>query len=132
MSDLVGGSITSATQIGGYLIIALGDQLSAGTLETDLNFILEKASQGFSGVVLNCSLVSIMDSAAFTVLKNITAALDVMGIPSVWVGLRPGVVCSLLDLGLGTDDVSVHTAGTLDEGFKLLRKKEDKRNLRSI
>ena len=132
MNDFTSSTATSVTQISEYLIVAPRDQISAGMIETDLNTILEEASKGIKGVVMNYAFVTIMDSAVFNAFRDVSAALDVMGIPSVWVCLRPGIVYSLLDLGLELDYSYIHTAGTLEEGILLLEKKRRERTCRTL
>jgi rsbT antagonist protein RsbS len=132
MSDFDSDAVTSVTQIDRYIIVTLGARISAGTVSEDFKIVLERAARGMEGIVLNYSLVTVIDSAVFTECRNITKTLALMGVPSVWVGLRPGVVCSLLDLGLTFENMSVRTARSLDDGIALLKKEHAERSRRIL
>jgi len=96
--------------------------MSPETQDSDFTAVLEHASHGMEGVVTEFFPRVVFDSSVFTIVQNAVGALGVMGIPVVWVGLSPGVVCSILDLGLESELRAVRSACTLDEGLALLER----------
>lgn len=73
------------------------------------------------GVVLDFNLVDILDTVAFTAYANLSRALKLCGAHSVWVGLRPAVICALFDLNVPLDDLPFLSATRLEDGLALLR-----------
>ena len=73
---------------------------------------------GASGVIIDVSGVEIMDAEDFDALRRTLAMSAIMGTRPVIVGLRPGVVSSLVELG--ADPSGIDAALNLDEGFALL------------
>jgi hypothetical protein len=122
MDDFNGEPITSMTQIDQYLIVSLSDQMTVEMIESVMDTILGKARQGVKGVLLNYVMIASIDIRSFNAYKKISATLNVMGVPSVWVNLNPGVICSLLDLNVDLDNWTVCTAGNLNDGISLLEK----------
>jgi rsbT antagonist protein RsbS len=75
---------------------------------------------GASGVIIDVSGVEIMDADDFEALRRTLAMAEVMGTRPVIVGLRPGVISSLIDLGV--DPTGIKAAFNLDDGFDLLER----------
>jgi rsbT antagonist protein RsbS len=75
---------------------------------------------GASGVIIDVSGVEIMDADDFEALRRTLAMAEVMGAQPVIVGLRPGVISSLIDLGV--DPAGIKAAFNLDDGFDLLER----------
>jgi rsbT antagonist protein RsbS len=126
------GSETTAsiTQIDNIMIVSFTDQMANKMIYEVMNTILEKASKNIWGVVLNYSMVNIIDSYAFNAFKNITETLNVMGVPSIWAGLNPGVICSLLDLGVEFEHSHINTAIDINDGISILKRKRKEEKLR--
>ncbi len=68
--------------------------------------------------VLDLSGLDTIDSHEFDKLCQIMRACSVMGAPSVLVGLKPGMVSSLVDAGVQV--AGIRTALDLDQAFSLL------------
>ena len=62
-------------------------------------------SSGAAGVILDLSGVEILDVEDFEALRRTMAMAAIMGARTVIVGLRPGVVSSLVELGADVDGV---------------------------
>jgi anti-anti-sigma regulatory factor len=122
MPEFSNQPVVSFTQIRRFLVVSLTDRIPRDMIESVMKTVLERAAVDVRGVLLNYAMVDIMDSTAFNAFRDITAALDVMGIPSVWVGMQPGVVCSLLDLGVDFEYSPICSACTLDDGISLLER----------
>ena len=127
MADFIGEPVISITQIGRYVTVSLTDQMTDEMIRTVEKSILKETSHGTAGVLLDYSMVETMDSCAFKAFRNITATLEVMGIPSVWVSLKPGVVCSMLDLEIDFGHCLLRTAGTIKDAIFLLEKELNKK-----
>lgn len=115
---------TSITQLDQFLVVSLTDQMTDEIIRNVMETVLKKASHGIKGVILNYSMVDMIDSHAFLAFRNISIALDVMGVPSVWTNLKPGVVCSLLDINADFESFPIRTANNLNNGISLLKKEE--------
>ena len=74
---------------------------------------------GSRGVILDVSGLETLDSDEFAALRRIIAMSTIMGAKSVLVGLRPGVVSSLIEAGADVD--GLQAASNLDAAFALLQ-----------
>ncbi len=73
---------------------------------------------GAAGVIVDVTGVEVMDAEDFEALRRTLAMASVMGAQSVLVGLRPGLVSALIELGI--DDEGIHATLDLDDGFSLV------------
>jgi rsbT antagonist protein RsbS len=71
-----------------------------------------------SNVILDVSGVEVMDGEDFQAIRNTMHMANLLGARSVLAGLRPGVVSSLIELGV--DAEGFETALNLDEAFRLM------------
>ena len=69
-------------------------------------------------VILDVSGLETLDSTEFKALRRIIAAVTIMGTESILVGLQPGVVSALIEVGADVD--GLRTAIDLDAAFELL------------
>ena len=74
---------------------------------------------GAAGVIIDVSSVEVMDADDFDALRRTLTMVSLMGAQPVLVGLRPGVVSALIELGV--DDDGIDTALDLDQGFALIK-----------
>ena len=74
---------------------------------------------GSSAVILDVSGLETLDSEEFAALRRIIAMAALLGAQSVLVGLRPGIVSSLIETGAEVD--GLRAAIDLDAAFALLR-----------
>lgn len=70
------------------------------------------------GVLINVSAVTILGSYGFSILRSTAGAIAMMGARVVFVGFRPGVASSLVDLDV--DFTGILTAVTSEAAFELL------------
>lgn len=70
------------------------------------------------GVVIDVSVMDVMDSFATRTLRGIAETAKLRGAEAVIVGIQPDVAFAMVQLGLDLD--SVTTALDLDEGMELL------------
>ncbi len=108
----------SVTQIGRNLIVTLSDNMTDDRIHEISDIIIEQAfKSGADGAVLNFGMVSMIDSYIYKTFEATSRALTLFGVRVVWVGLNPGIVCAMIDLGIEPDGRTVHTALTLEQGL---------------
>ncbi len=108
----------SITQIGRNLIVTLSDNMTDDRIHEISNVIIKQAfKSGADGAVLNFGMVSMIDSYIYQTFEATSRALTLLGVNVVWVGLSPGIVCAMLDLGIEPDGQIVHMALTLEQGL---------------
>jgi rsbT antagonist protein RsbS len=73
--------------------------------------------QRSTGVVIDVSVLDVMDSFATRMLRGIAQVAKLRGAETVIVGIHPDVAFAMVQLGLTLDDVS--TALDLEEGLEL-------------
>jgi len=98
--------------------VDLDDDVLARFQEELLGRVHETGSRA---VILDVSGLETLDSHEFAALRRIMAALAIMGGESVLVGLQPGVVSGLIEVG--ADVEGLQTAIDLDAAFALLEPK---------
>jgi len=74
---------------------------------------------GSRGVILDVSGLDTLDSEEFAELRRIVTMASLLGAESVLVGLRPGIVSSLIETG--ADVEGLRAAIDLDAAFALLQ-----------
>lgn len=109
-------------RMGQFLLVTiqvdLYDQL-AENLETDLVQMVRKVNA--SGVLIDVSAVSIIDSFMGRILGNIATMSKIMDAETVVVGMQPAVAITLVELGLPLK--GVHAALNVEKGMELLKSK---------
>lgn len=91
----------------GILIAALPLSLDARSLELLRHDVLKAAPEReVKGIVLDAAAVHVLDSEDFRDLCKTLRMCEAMGKPAVLCGLTPGVVSSLVELGVDTASVT--------------------------
>jgi len=117
----------SITKIGQNMIVTLSDNMTDERIHEISNIIIEQTHRtGAKGVVLNFAMVSMIDSYIYQTFEATSRATALFGAKVVWVGLNPGVVCSLIDLGVEPNENVMHTAMSLEQGLAVLAEMEAK------
>ena len=108
--------------MGRFLLVTiqvdLYDRLALN-LESDLVQMVSKT--GASGVLIDISALSIVDSFMGRILGNIGNMSRIMDAETVVVGMQPAVAITLIELGLELK--GVHTALNVEKGMELLQKR---------
>jgi anti-anti-sigma regulatory factor len=111
----------SITQIGRNMIVTLSDNMTDDRIHEISDIIIGSAHKsGARGAILNFGMVSMIDSHIYKTFETTSRVLTLFGVKVVWVGLSPGIVCSMIDLGIEPDDQTLHTALTLEQGLAKL------------
>ena len=110
-----------AIQVSRDIVVAsiqvdLDDDVLARFREDLLSRIHETGSQA---VIVDVSGLETRDSSEFAALRRIITMCTIMGAESVLVGLRPGVVSALVEVGAEVD--GLRAAINLDAAFALLQ-----------
>jgi rsbT antagonist protein RsbS len=109
-------------RMGQFLLVTiqvdLYDRLALN-LESDLVQMVSKT--GASGVLIDISALSIVDSFMGRILGNIGSMSKILDAETVVVGMQPAVAITLIELGLELK--GVHTALNVEKGMELLQSK---------
>ena len=108
-------------RIGSTLVATVLEDLhdrDAQDLQIDLLGQLERT--GATGVLLDLSVVEIVDSFLGRMLNDIAVGVRLLGAQMVVVGIQPAVAITLVELGLELR--GVRTAVSPDRGMALLRR----------
>jgi rsbT antagonist protein RsbS len=108
-------------RVGDALIATVVDDLQdrdALQLQEDLGRELERS--GARGVLLDLTVVELVDSFLGRLLNDVATATRLLGAVTVVAGIRPAVAVTLVELGLELK--GVRTALTADKGLSLLRR----------
>lgn len=112
---------TSMTVIDGVLIVSLNSDIEDNTLENLVGLVSKRAAKNHvRAVILDFSMVRVISSFTFGKFESLSKSVALMGGDSVWVGLKPGVVISLIDLGLADGMKRIKTGLNIEEGLKLI------------
>jgi rsbT antagonist protein RsbS len=109
-------------RMGPFLLVTiqvdLYDRLALN-LEADL--IKTISDTNAKGVLIDISVVSIVDSFMGRIIGNIASMSKILDAETVVVGMQPAVAITLIELGLPL--TGVHTALNVERGMELLRSK---------
>jgi rsbT antagonist protein RsbS len=72
------------------------------------------------GVILDVTLLDVMDSFATRTLRNIAQAVSLRGAKTVIVGIRPEIAIAMVQLGLDMRLEGVQTALDMEEALAIL------------
>ena len=105
---------------GSCLIASVQDTLSDAELADLQQRLAEQVGmRGVRGVVIDVTVLDVIDSFATRTLSTIAATVQLRGADVVIVGIQPEVAFAMVQLGLTLDGVS--TALDLDEGLAVLQ-----------
>ncbi|MBZ5543201.1 MAG: STAS domain-containing protein [Acidobacteriia bacterium] len=108
---------------GSYLIASVQAALTdADLLDLRDRLAVQVGVYRSRGVVVDVTVLDVMDSFATRMLRSIAQILRLRGAETVIVGMQPDVAFAMVQLGLRLEGVS--TALDLEEGLELLRRRE--------
>jgi len=107
-------------KVGRVLIVPIQVDMDDQTvMQLQERILLELDRTGARGVLIDISLLEMVDSFIGRMLSDIAAMARIMDARTVVVGMQPAVAITLVELGLELR--GVETVLDVDEGFKLLR-----------
>jgi rsbT antagonist protein RsbS len=116
---------------GPYLIASLQAEQSDTDLLQLQEALVEQVGRFRSrGVIVDVTLLDVMDSFATRTLRNIAQAVSLRGAETVIVGIRPEIAFAMVQLGLDVRLSKVHTALDLEEALAVLDRQQHERTRR--
>lgn len=73
------------------------------------------------GVLIAMSDLNFIDRQVLDQLLKLTKLLKIMGLKVGWVGLRPSIIASFMDIYEGQFDTGIAYSQSLDEGIKKIK-----------
>ena len=108
---------------GAYLIASIQSELTDLELSQLRDELVERVGRARShGVVIDVSVLEVMDSFACRVLRDLVHMIKLRGAEAVIVGIQPEVAFAMVQLGLSLEGVV--TALDLEEGLAYLRRQK--------
>ena len=106
-------------QQGHYLIASVQSSLSDEEfLQLRDDLVARVSSVRAKGVIVDVTVLDVMDSFATRILRDIAQMIKLRGAPTVVVGIQTEVALAMVQLGLSLGDLD--TALDLEEGLTLL------------
>ena len=106
--------------ISGCLVASMQSDLTTDLLRRFQQDLLQRIKTSrVSAVILDVSAVEIMDLEDFELMRRSMAMAAMMGARSIVVGLRPGIVSSLIALDARVDDIE--GAADLDDALERVK-----------
>jgi rsbT antagonist protein RsbS len=107
-------------KLGRVLIVPIQVDMDDQTvIQLQERILSELERTGARGVLIDISMLEMVDSFIGRMLSDIAAMARIMDARTVVVGMQPAVAITLVELGLELK--GVETVLNVDEGFKLLR-----------
>ncbi len=105
----------------GCLMVPLQVDLDAAILQQLRDDLLGRIrTQHIEQVILDVAGLDVLDARDFEELRLTLRMAEMMGARTVLVGMRPGVVSALVDLGVEVDGVTA--AVDMDDAFRILER----------
>jgi rsbT antagonist protein RsbS len=118
------GSRIPILKLGHVLIVPIQVDMDDQTvIQLQERILSELETTGARGVLIDISLLEMVDSFIGRMLSDIAAMARIMDARTVVVGMQPAVAITLVELGLELN--GVETVLNVDEGYKLLRAEFD-------
>jgi rsbT antagonist protein RsbS len=116
---------------GSYLIAFLqAEQSDTDLLQLQETLVEQVGRFRSRGVILDVTLLDVMDSFATRTLRNIAQAVSLRGAETVIVGIRPEIAFAMVQLGLDVRLSGVQTTLDLEEALEVLDRRQQKRTCR--
>lgn len=108
---------------GPYLIASLqSDQSDTDLMQLQEALVDQVGRFRSQGVILDVTLLDVMDSFATRTLRSIAQAIRLRGAETVIVGIRPEIAIAMVQLGLDVRLACVQTALDLEEALAILNR----------
>lgn len=108
---------------GKFLIASVQGSMTDDDLEQlRQDLVLDVRRHRSSGVIIDVTLIDVMDSFAARTLRGIAQVVKLLGAEAIIVGIQPDVAFAMVQLGLTLEGTA--TALDLEEGLALLQQRE--------
>ena len=107
---------------GNVLVASVQGSLTDRDLEHMRDELLDAVKYGCEGIVIDISVLDVVDSFATRTLVGIAQAARLRGAVCVIAPMQPEVAITMTELGLSLDGVA--TALDLDDGLELIRARQ--------
>ncbi len=106
-------------RMGRYLLVTIQvDLYDRLALDLESDLVKSVSANNATGILIDISAVSIVDSFMGRIIGNIGTMASLLGAETVVVGMQPAVAITLVELGLDLKGVS--TALNVEKGMALL------------
>ncbi|WP_329267864.1 STAS domain-containing protein [Streptomyces sp. NBC_01451] len=113
--------VVPVMKIGDTLLVALhGDLDDTTVIQIEEQLTREVARTGASGMLIDVSRLSVVDSFIARVLARIVAMVRLLGAQAAVVGIQPAVAITLVELGVPMGHLD--TALNAEQGLALLER----------
>ncbi|NGO40876.1 STAS domain-containing protein [Streptomyces ureilyticus] len=113
--------VVPVMKIGDTLLVALqGDLDDTTVIQIEEQLTREVARTGVSGMLIDVSRLSVVDSFIARVLARIVAMVRLLGAQAAVVGIQPAVAITLVELGVPMGHLD--TALNAEQGLALLER----------
>lgn len=113
--------VVPVMKIGDTLLVALqGDLDDTTVIQIEEQLTQEVARTGASGMLIDVSRLSVVDSFIARVLARIVAMVRLLGAQAAVVGIQPAVAITLVELGVPMGHLD--TALNAEQGLALLER----------
>ncbi|GGO99546.1 anti-sigma factor antagonist [Wenjunlia tyrosinilytica] len=113
--------VVAVMKIGDTLLVALqGDLDDTTVIQIEEQLTREVARTGASGMLIDVSRLSVVDSFIARVLARIVAMVRLLGAQAAVVGIQPAVAITLVELGVQMGHLD--TALNAEQGLALLER----------
>jgi rsbT antagonist protein RsbS len=117
----VSDDVVPVMQIGDTLLVALqGDLDDTTVIQIEDQLTREVARTGATGMLVDVSRLSVVDSFIARVLARIVAMVRLLGAQAAIVGIQPAVAITLVELGVPMGHLD--TALNAEQGLALLQR----------
>jgi rsbT antagonist protein RsbS len=117
----VSDDVVPVMRIGDTLLVALqGDLDDTTVIQIEEQLTREIARTGASGMLIDVSRLSVVDSFIARVLARIVAMVRLLGAQAAIVGIQPAVAITLVELGVPMGHLD--TALNAEQGLALLQR----------
>lgn len=97
---------TSMAEVNGLLVVSLPNELTDAVLQRIVEDVTARVEQQpLQGVILNLSTVTLLDLSEFQQLRQLVQTNAVLGVPTVLMGIRPGIAAYLCQMPIVTSDL---------------------------
>ena len=87
------------------------------------NTIITAHGKNLKGVIFSFINVNVIDSYTINLFIDATKVISLLGKYVVWTGLKPGVISSILDFNINTDDIQI--SSNIEHGIEIINKHAD-------